>query len=88
MDAREKLTSKLRVPKLELTRPCHVVILTDTQEMPILEQSVTQIKGIWLKVSAVVNTVQVYWSVLLSSEKQQGIQDFYDVSIFLLDFSG
>ena len=56
--------------------------------MLILEQSVTQIKGIWLKVSAVINTVQVYWSVLLSSEKQQGIQDFYDVSIFLLDFSG
>ena len=50
MDAREKLTAKLSVPTLELTRLCETLICTDTHEMPNLEQSVTQIKGIWLKV--------------------------------------
>ena len=50
MDAREKLTAKLSVPTLELTRSCQTVICTGTQEMPNLEQSVTRIKGILLKV--------------------------------------
>ena len=50
MDAREKLTAKLSVPTLELTRSCQTVICTDTQESPSLEQSVTQIKCTWLKV--------------------------------------